>query len=274
MGMLKRALLLLKRNPVIVLFYAGYMILDVLILLLLYPKDINQIMFDAEGLFSISAYLTGMGKLLLAIFLLFLLSLIFLSGFGNLVREAVFSGRTSSAAFRTGIKSYFVRILLMMLLIIAFAFGGSLLIGIITIPITILSVMGGASSAYSTTLIIMGITMLLLLIPMPFIILWLPAIFLEDTGVIQSLKGGAKAGRKNYWKLALSLILLYLPGVVYTVLNYEAVSKGRLMTMGYMLLLLVSSVMSLIYIAYIFMVYHYYKIGIITTDSSQRTGND
>ena len=274
MIMLKRALQLLKRNPVIILIYAGYMLLSLLLMLLLYPKNIQQFMFDTQGMFSMSAYLSGLGKLFLAVILIFLSGLFFLSGFGNMLREAVFSGRTSGAAFLAGIRLYFVRILLMMLLMTGFAFGASLLIGIITVPITVMTIMSGTSSVYFTTMIIMGITLLLLLIPLPFLILWIPAIFLEDTGVIQGLKAGARAGSKNYWRLALSVLLLYLPMVIYTGFNYDAMSGGRLLTVGYIVLLFVSSVMSLIFTSYIFMVYHYYKINIITAEASPKVNND
>ncbi len=210
-----------------------------------------------------------MRNMLIALLLMFIFSLFFISGYSNMIREAVFSGKTKLLFFLNGIKHFFGRVLLSVLLMAAILMVGSVLLGLLSIPLTILVTANGFGSLYAMTLIIMLVTLILVMIPMPFLVLWLPALFLEDTGVIRSLRLGAKAGTKNYWKLFLVTLLIILPPAVYSILNYNVIMKGSLYSVEYCIMLGAMVILSLIYNIYTFVLYHEYRIGLITIQRQQ-----
>jgi len=271
--MLKKTFQIIKSNPIIILFYAAYLVITVLIMLLLYPRSIGQETYLQNGMFDFSLYMIIMGKILLAAFLMFVIGLFFVSGFGNMIRAAVISGKTQVSSFLTGIKLFFVRILLSVLLIFAIVLAASVLLGVISIPFTMIAVMNGVSSPITFVMIIMAITLLLILIPTPFVMLWLPAMFLENTKVFQGLKLGAKAGAKNYWRLILATTLLFIPEIIYMIFNYDIAATGRIFTLGYFILIAVMGILSLIFYVYIFELYHEYRLKMMPLDPQPISGN-
>ncbi len=267
--MLKKTLQLLKNNPVIILCYGIYLLISILILFLLYPKNFGVDTYTQSGSFDYSLYMVTMRNMLIALLLMFILGLFFASGYGGMLREAVFSGKTKLHNFLNGIKHYFGRVLLCALLTSAIVIVGSILIGILSIPFTVIGF--GTDSIDLIVVMIMLITLLLVLIPSPFFILWMPALFLEDTGVFHSIKLGMKAGAKNYWKLLIATFLLILPQTIYSILNYTVIKSGSLFTLEYFVLLGIMSVLSLFYSSYVFLVYHEHRIGLITIQAHQST---
>lgn len=267
--MIKKTLQLIKNNPVIILFYAVYLVISILLLLFLYPKSFGVDTYMRDGIFDYSLYMVTMRNMLIALLLMFILSLFFISGYFNMIREAVFSGKTKIIFFIDGIKKYIGRVLLSVLLTIAIVILGTILLGILSIPFTILASTTGSVSLFAITLIIMLVTLILVLIPAPFFVLWLPAMFLEDTGVIRSLRLGAKAGAKNYPKLFLATLLLISPQTIYSILNYNLIAKGSLYSFGYFIMLGVMAVISLIYNISVFMLYHEYRTELITIQRQQ-----
>jgi hypothetical protein len=207
-----------------------------------------------------------MGKILLAGFLMFVIGLFYLSGYGNVIRVAVVTGKASASSFLAGIKHFFVRVLLCVLLIVAIVIVGSVLLGLISIPFTILVVMSGNSSPMVFMIIVMVVTFLIVLIPTPFVILWLPALFLEDTKVIQSLKLGAKVGKKNYWRLMFATALLCFPQFIYMILNYDIASTGTILSPGYFIILVVMAILSMIYYVYLFVLFHEDRLKLTSPD--------
>lgn len=271
--MLRKTLQIIKNNPAIYLIYGASVILNLVILLLLYPTNMNAISEVSEPEFALVTYLTILGKMLLASLLIFIISLFFTSGIGNAVREATFSGRTSFSAFFSGIKLYFVRVLLAMLLITAMVFAVSILLGILTIPITMMATMNGSVSPVAIMLIISIVSVILVLIPLPFLLLWIPAMFLENTGVIASLKLGARAGAKNYFRLFLGMFLLFIPEIIYFAINYNEAASGQIFTVWYFLLMIVMTILSLIFYVYLFGVYHNYRISWIEAQHLEASSN-
>ncbi len=271
--MLKKTLQIIKNNPAIYLIYGASMVINVVILILLYPNNMNTITDVSEPEFALVSYLMILGKLFLASLLIFIISLFFTSGIGNAVREATFSGRTSFSAFFPGIKIYFVRVLLAMLLITAMVFAASMLLGILTIPITMMTVMNGTTSPVALMLIISIVSVLLILIPMPFLLLWIPAMFLENTGVIHSLNLGAKAGTKNYIRLFVGILLLFIPEIIYFAFYYDEAASGHIFTVGYFLLMAVMMILSLVFYVYLFEVYHEYRISQMDATRMEVTAN-
>ncbi len=265
--MLKKAMQLIKSNPIIIIFYAVYLAINILLMLLLYPKSFGIDTYTQQGAFDYSLYLVTMRNLVIALLLIFGISLFYISGFSNMIKEAIFAGRTKASSFLTGIKLFFGRVVLFILLTIVFAVALSVLLGILSIPLTIIAATNG--SLYTMTLIIILVTLILVLIPAPFIALWLPALVLEDTGVIRALKLGAKAGVKNYWRLLFATLLLVLPQAVYSILSYNLMMKGTFYSTGYLILLGIMSIIGFIYNIYLFMVYHEYRIKRITFQQQQ-----
>lgn len=271
--MLKKTFQIIKSNPIIIILYAAYLALTVLIMLLLYPRSFGQETYMREGMIDFSLYMMVMGKILLAAFLMFIIGLFYISGYGNMLRVAVTTGKTSITSFLTGVKRFFVRVLLCALLIFAMVIIASVLLGVISIPFTIFAVLNGNSSTMIFVMIIMAVSLLLVLIPTPFVLLWIPAVFLEDTKVIQGLKLGAKAGAKNYWRLILATSLLCIPEVIYMILNYDIATTGTIFSLGYYIMLAVMAVLSMIYYVYLFMLYHEYRLKIIFTNQQQVEGD-
>jgi hypothetical protein len=267
--MLKKTIQLIKSNPIIIIFYVVYLAISVLLMLALYPKSFSIDTYTKNGMFDYNLYLITMRNILIAVLLIFILSLFYISGYCNMLREAIFTGKTRASSFLTGIKMYFGRVFLFVLLTAAIVIVFSVLVGLLSIPFTIMAATSGTFSIYTMTMVIMLVTLVLVLIPTPFIVLWLPALFLEDTGVIRSLKLGAKAGVKNYWRLILTTLLLVLPQAVYSILNYNVMMKGTIFSAGYLVLLGVMAVIGLIYNTYLFMMYHEYRVSLITIQQQQ-----
>lgn len=250
--MLTKAINLLKKNPVILLYYAAYLVLTYLIIFLLYPTDF--VSFTELGYsFDPREYLIMMAKMLIAIGLLSVLSLLFMSGYGYMVAEATVTGKTSSSSFGRGIKLFFVRTLLAMLLTFAIYMGFSILISMIIVPFAMITTISGNLWGI---VIIMILMMFIIIAAMPFLILWYPAIYVDNLGVIQALKMGLKAGVKHYWRLLLMLMIMFLPAVINAIINYKEMMEGNVFSPGYILILLISAIISVFVIPYVFVVFH------------------
>ncbi len=262
--MTKKTLQLIKNNPVIIMSYVAYMVISLLFIFFLYPNNLGSDSYMRDGVLDYSLYLATMRNLLIALLLIFILSLLFLSGYCNMIKEAVLNGKTKLSHFVVGIKNYFPRVLLCMLLMLAIIILGAVLFGILSVAFTILASTTVSLSLFTLTLIIMLVTLLLVLIPSPFLVLWLPALFLENTGVIRSLSLGARAGAKSYWRLLLATLILILPQAVYSILNYNVITEGTIFSIGYFIMLGIMAVISLIYNTYIFMLYHEYSSRLVT----------
>ena len=251
--MLKKSLNILKSNPVMILLYALFMVVTFLIIFTLYPKDINQFTNPDVTKFDFAGYLVMMGKMLIAALLMYALGLLFYSGFGNMITEAVINGKTSANSFLPGVKKYFVRVLLASLLLMAFSIAFSIISSIITVPIMLLSIRNVAITSLS--IIITLILTLVIIIILPFILLWFPSIFIDDVGVIPGLVKGAKAGVKNYWKLLLVILIIYLPVTANIMINFKSIENGNIFTPGYLIMGLLSVIMSLVSFPVFFLIY-------------------
>lgn len=253
--MFKKSINLLKKNPVIIMLYAAYMVVMFLIIFILYPKDLSQFNNPNPATFEIIAYGIVMMKMLLATFIMLLLGLFFMAGYGNMISEAVIHGETSITSFLPGLRKFFVRVLLAMLLLAAFAIGFSILLSLIIIPITVFLAINGSTSIYMVSIISTLISLILVVFSSPFIILWYPAIFIDDLGVIQGLKSGAKVGVKNYWKLILIMVILCIPFVANVFLNFNAMADGVIFTPSYIIILIIVSIISVVILPATFILY-------------------
>lgn len=234
---------ILKRNPIIIIFYLIYSAAAFGLMLPIISGGYNT-----NDLNEVVTFLLKMAViyLFMAVF-----ALIFFSGFGQMLAESAVTGTTSASSFIPGLKKYFVRVLLSALLLFAFYIGFCIVLGIMMIPITILiGVMGTNMSdpvalTSLVTSITLGITGLILIFSAPFILLWYPAIFIDNIGVLEGLGRGARASVKNYWKLVLLLIIMFIPTAIYFAVSFPANMKGYTMTPGYVVMYVMCIILSI-----------------------------
>lgn len=256
--MFKKVLDLLKNNPVIIAFHVTYELLILLIVLFLYPSNINQ--FGVYGNFNFALYFMTMGKLFAACGLIFILSLLFMPGFGHMLSEGVTAGKTSVQAFLEGINRFFVRMLLLTLLGIAVAIAFSIIISIIMVPVAISMTLGGGTEGLqSMSVIIMILTLIITIFIIPFVVLSFPSILMDDVSTTQGIKNGVKAGVKNYWRLVVLLLLMYLPIIVYEIYYMNSATQGAIITPAYIVLLIICGISSLFLLPILFLVYRDYR---------------
>lgn len=254
--MIAKALDSLKRNPVLIAFYVAYLVVMFAVMFTLYPNNIGM---ETDPMVAMGAALKMMGVSLL----MGILGMVFFAGYGKMVADAVVGVQTSAAAFSEGLKKFFVRVLLAALLLIAFYIGYAIVLGIIMIPISIAFAFGNPGDPTAAAGMIGAITSIIMMIPVlfvaPFILLWYPAIFIDDIGVMEGLKRGAKAGVKCYWQLVLALLVMYIPSIIYMVINFSDLAAMRntsIFTPGYIAMYLVMSFISVIFIPFIFVAYN------------------
>jgi len=270
--MIKKSINLLKSNSSILIFYAAFYAITLLILFLLYPRNLNS--FININTFYPFVYMIAILKICVAMVLIYGLSITFISGFGLMIKEAVITGKTSTSSFLPGLKKYFVRILLMSLLLFAFAIGFSFAISIITIPIMLTQMVNvgfenlqnfqntqNFQNLKNMSLSISLFTTSLTIIAIPFIILWLPSIFIDDVKIIQGLKNGVKAGVKNYWKLLVYLVIIYIPIMIYQIFSFDTMMNGVIFTPGYIAILILEACLSIVILPIFYMIYNDNKTG-------------
>ena len=259
--MLKKAINLLKTNPVLILFYAAVEVIIFLILFTMYPNSMKDFGITEGTMIDFSAYFMTLGKMLLAVLFLSVIGIIFNSGYGYMTAEAVYNGKTSAQSFLKGVKKYGVRVLLTTLLLTAMSFGVSIIIWILMFLFMMLSfVLGILGNHLLMTGIVTIVLSFLVILLVPFVLLWSPAIFIDDIGVIQGLKNGWRAGLKNYWRLFVALLLFYIPVGIAAASNSFASSNGDILTPGYWVACIIMAFISVLLMPYLFMVYYDYRM--------------
>lgn len=252
--MVKKSFNVLKNNPILVLYYAVYLIISFLIMFLIYPNNLSQFTnTDNMADFNFAAYISAMSRILLASLIVYIIGLVFISGFGNMIKEAVLQEKVPGAAFLSGIKKFFVRNLLATLLLLAFSIGYSIIVSILVIIITLTTQL-----IYAMAIFIPILSIFLVMIAIPFVILWFPAIFIDDIGVIRGLTKGAKAGAKNYWRLLLLMLVMYVPIVGNMIFNYESMTSGVIFSLGTNISYILTAAITIFALPYIFIVYNEY----------------
>ncbi len=246
--MISNAFRLLKRNPVLIFLFLLYMLILDTAAFFLMPHRMDQtdtlallITTAALMLFSLISGVTG---------------LVFFSGYGHMLAEAVTKGTTSLRSFPAGIARFFSRLFLAFLLLIAIAIGFSIVIVTALIPVSLLMTMGGLAGASAAGIVTTSVVSGLVILSIPFIMPWIPALFIDGAGVIDSLKAGLRAGARNYGALLLWTVILYAPSLIYTLFNLSSMNQGELFTPGYFAVTLLTSVLSLIFTPALFELYN------------------
>jgi len=73
---------------------------------------------------------------------------------------------------------------------------------------------------------------------------------------MQGLKNGARVGIKNYWFLVLLMVVMYVPSLVYTLMNVPGSQGGFSMTPGCIVMTVISSLILLAVIPVLFILYN------------------
>lgn len=224
--MLIKSLITLKNNPMVIALFVLVMIISAVSVMLLMP-DINSMMEISREMSQnptnppdidpqeILEMLSSTVKLLLYSLVACGFAVVFVAGVGNMLAAAVNNGKASLKIFFFGIKKFFGKTLLSFLLLAAFIFGFSIIISIVSIPFTITGVINGnfnPDSVLSGQKIITVFSNIVMILLYPFVLLWLPAIYLDrNEGVLACFRNGFKAGVKKYIILVAVTTVMLLP---------------------------------------------------------------
>ena len=238
--MLKRSLMTLKDNPLISILLIAAIVLSAASSMLLL-KDTNRMMEISKEMTAIPAdpdrmniqSLTEMLCIMLKLVGFSLvtsgLGIVFIAGMGNMLAAAMNGGKASIKIFFFGIKKFFGKTLLSLLLFLAIIFGFSILTSIISIPFTVAGIVSKTSfdpemmlGRQRITQIVISVAMIFLY---PLVLLWLPAIFIDrNDGVVACFKNGVRAGVKKYRILVAVAAVLMLPTLVFYVVTQDIAS--------------------------------------------------
>jgi len=264
--MIKKAFAVIKNNPVLVVMYLVYMVIMVVGMYIVLPNGVVQSNKP-------QIMMAQIGKLYLFLGVIGLIGMLFISGAGAMLSEAVINGKTSISSFLPGVKKFFGRIFRAALLLLGIVMGATIVLSIaVTIPIALFSASANQASAagvtITSTIIVIGILFLSIFAVMPFLMLWLPALFIDDLKVAKALGVGAKAAKKNYGKLILIMLATFIPTAGYYVylligsnLTEAYKSMGNIQgSPAYYVEMLVSAVLAIFILPMIFIIYNEYRL--------------
>lgn len=69
------------------------------------------------------------------------------------------------------------------------------------------------------------------------------------------MKNGARVGTKNYGKLLLLLFVMYVPALIYVLVDYDTIMQGIIMTPGYCVIYITTAVLSALLLPMLFVLY-------------------
>ncbi len=267
--MLNKALITLKKNPMVILFFILALVISAVPMIFLLP-DINRIMTISNGIPNSTVNTpeinpTEVIEMLLASMKLLLFSLvtcafdiIFVAGFGNMLAAAVNEGKASLKIFLFGIKKFFGKTLLSVLLLAAIIFGFSLVISVIAIPFTLTSVLDSTlnpEAMLKRQKVIQLITGAITVFLYPFAVLWLPAIFLDrNDSVLACFRNAVKAGVKKYVTLLAAIAVMMLP--VFVMFGFSKNIYSTIEPSFYIVMYIYQAAVMPILLTYLFTLYN------------------
>ena len=227
-------------------------------------------------------------KMMLLYFILFLqigIMFLFFVGYFYMLSETIKKGKNKIKDFYLGIKKFFVRMLLAGLLLAAMYFGLTIIVMIISAPIAIGIIYNSPDllndfnryqemATYGIQqvedlnlalqeifrviiIVISSVTIVLTSLFSPLIALWIPSMYLDDIGVIESLKRGFFAGKKKYWILVFCALIMYIPVAIY-MFNLD-ITQTYNITIPYVVMMISQPVVLIAYYAITFVIYNQYK---------------
>jgi hypothetical protein len=202
--MLIKTFKLLKNNPIIIIFQVVYIAISFLSSLLFLSVRQSEISYNMD-------YSLYCGKFLISTLLGILSEVVFLSGFGNSLSEAITSGKSNFTAFFVGIKKYFKKSMLSVLIlyIINVGFSAILLPAFSQIILNIFVPSGDVRNVFYYIMIY-----IINILIMPFTTLFIPAIYIDRYDIIAGLITGMKLAVRNYWRLVWVFSAIYIPIII------------------------------------------------------------
>jgi len=282
--MIKKTLATIKNNPIIFVLMVVFMLL-MAVLSIPVISETNKMTANYSNIYNFSninpdIYRRDMSvvniymqrmleiriscmKILLYSLVLLFLQICFISGYGNMVEAAMKEGKASMKIFFYGIRKFLGKVLLSALLLAAIIIGFSVLVSLITIPLTIISVLSGSFTAdnilagQKTMQIFISFIVILLY---PLLLLWLPAIFTDrKDGVIKCFKSGFTEGKRQYVQVLPASVLMMQPGILQYLLSdslYELIKSPY-----YLLIYPIQGIILSFVITYLFVLYHAVRYG-------------
>lgn len=250
--MLKKTFSLLSKNPTLIIYYILFVFVSASI-----STGVMVVGFTNVN----SNNLQAMASKTLAYWMIFIvISIIFMSGYGNLLAKIVNNDKGSYKDFFKGINKFIARMVGAFLLVFLLAMGLMIIISLISIPIGLILASQGAISEGMASIIMVLVIGGIILFIYPLFMLWFPAIFIDDKGVIESLRHGAAVGKKNYWTLILTTIIQSVPSVIFAIYDFMVNSANEaaplnLSSPEYWANIIISTVVSYVIVVFSFVIY-------------------
>lgn len=266
--MLEKSLMTLKKNPMIFIMMAAFMLIMAALSLPMISEtnkmtDIYTEMYDFSGDYPQINMQDTMVMMLssLKIFsyslVLGILGLCFMSGYGNMVEAAMNEGKASLKIFFYGIRKFFGKVLLSALLLAGIIVGFSVVISLITTPLIIVGTLNRtftSTNIFESQKVIQISTMVVTILLYPLLLMWFPAIFADrKDGVITCFKNGFRASRKRYLQLLPAVALMMLPTLLIYLFSENIFEM--LETPYYLLIYPIQAIILPVVITYLFVMY-------------------
>lgn len=250
--MIKKTLQIIKENPVIIVLYAVFVGLN--IFMSQFMDGIDRMALNPQWIEVAVSKMLGMWIIIMIVFILFM------GGYGNMLATAIKTGKCTLKDFLRGLNYFLGRMLWAFVLVFLLAMLFFLIVIVAAFPILMASSVGGIRNLGLLAALLTAGAGVFAVFIYPAIMLWYPAIFIDDTGVIEGLKRGVTASRKCYLKLAVTTFVSILPSTLYTTITsiISGASYGRVemgVTAGYMVSIAVSVVISFFIFVYLFVIY-------------------
>jgi hypothetical protein len=270
--MLRKSLIVLKNNPLLILLFL-LPILVYTIPMFFFMPDLKKIIDISKGITEnpsnppmvdlpqMTDMILSTMKMYLFMLVLGILGLIYAAGYGNMLAAAVNDGKASFKIFVFGIRKLLGKVILSVLLLVAISIGFGIVVSICTLPFTFIGLATNnlnPGKMFEFQIVLQIITLIISVFIYPFIELWLPAIFLErNDGVITCFKKGLRAGRKKYLLLVAVTAVMILPVLILYIVSGDIYSI--LESPIYFALLAYQVIIMPVILAYLFTIYNEFK---------------
>lgn len=212
-NMLRKTIQLIKNNPCISICQMVYIVILFLGLFLLYSVGQNEIS-------SYIDYTLYSGKFFISSILSLLIGMVFIAGFGNALSEVITSGKCGFTDFYVGIKRYYMKsVLSVLVLYIIYVVCSTILFPTVShIIVDMFNPYGEIRRiSYDVCIYILNILI------MPFTMLFLPAIYIDHYDIIPGLITGMRLAARNYYKLVWVLSIMFIPIIIDVIFIKDAV---------------------------------------------------
>lgn len=252
--MIKKTFRILKSNPWLIIMYSAFILMNEVIshAMARYDNfDINTSIYSVE---------TAASRVLGILIITIVMSILFISGFGNMISIAVKKGRCTFMDFLRGLNSFLGRILLSCVILFFLLSLFVIIISITALPIIMAQSVGALKNGNIVFEVFIIAVCILAILIYPCIMLWYPAIFLEDTDVLDGLRKSLALSKKCYWILVGAAFVSALPSMAYSI--FLSISTGipggqniSAVTPAYLSSIIIGAVLSLFISVLVFVIY-------------------